>query len=149
MTADGWRCPECGLILAPTVSEHRCDPPSAGVPAAKPDPGKDPDLTAMGVREIRKGVASIDEVRERLGAPPWAGFDPAEPVVFTEQGPVPFSKVPELLRQKAATVNNVTVNVRASGGRLDLTPEQIRQLVAEIQRKLLEQARRNRPGSAA
>jgi hypothetical protein len=29
--ADGWRCPECHLILAPDVREHRCDPPEAGV----------------------------------------------------------------------------------------------------------------------
>jgi len=29
--ADGWRCPECGLILAPSVAQHRCDPPGAGV----------------------------------------------------------------------------------------------------------------------
>ena len=29
MTA-GWSCPECGLVLAPHVTEHRCDPPSAG-----------------------------------------------------------------------------------------------------------------------
>ena len=32
--AAGWECPKCGLILAPSVTEHRCDPPSAGVPAA-------------------------------------------------------------------------------------------------------------------
>lgn len=29
--ADGWRCPECALILAPDVREHRCDPPEGGV----------------------------------------------------------------------------------------------------------------------
>jgi hypothetical protein len=29
--ATGWSCPECGLILAPHVNEHRCDPPEAGV----------------------------------------------------------------------------------------------------------------------
>jgi hypothetical protein len=29
--ADGWRCPECHLILAPDVREHRCEPPEAGV----------------------------------------------------------------------------------------------------------------------
>ena len=31
--ADGWRCPECHLILAPDVREHRCDPPEASVTA--------------------------------------------------------------------------------------------------------------------
>lgn len=71
MTADGWRCPECHLILAPDVREHRCDPPSAGVTAIRPGPGKDPDLTAMGVREIRRGIWSIDEARARLGMEPW------------------------------------------------------------------------------
>jgi hypothetical protein len=25
--AEGWKCPDCGLILAPHVNEHRCDPP--------------------------------------------------------------------------------------------------------------------------
>ena len=29
--ATGWSCPECGLVLAPHVNEHRCDPPSGGV----------------------------------------------------------------------------------------------------------------------
>ena len=29
--ADGWRCPECALILAPHVNEHRCDPDPGGV----------------------------------------------------------------------------------------------------------------------
>lgn len=43
--ADGWRCPECGTILAPTVTEHRCDPPSAGVLAALPAPDGPPDIT--------------------------------------------------------------------------------------------------------
>jgi hypothetical protein len=28
-----WKCPECGLILAPHVSEHRCEPPEGGVSA--------------------------------------------------------------------------------------------------------------------
>ena len=31
--ADGWRCPECALILAPDVREHRCEPPPGGVAA--------------------------------------------------------------------------------------------------------------------
>ena len=34
--ADGWRCPECGLILAPSVAQHRCDPPSAEVTTVTP-----------------------------------------------------------------------------------------------------------------
>lgn len=87
---DGWRCPECGIILAPSVTEHRCDPPSAGVPAVKPDPGKDPDLTAMGVREIQRGIASIEEVRARLDAPSWTvnttlSLSPAQISTITRQ----------------------------------------------------------------
>ena len=27
----GWKCGDCGLVLAPHVNEHRCDPPSGGV----------------------------------------------------------------------------------------------------------------------
>jgi hypothetical protein len=29
--ATGWSCPECGLVLAPHVDEHRCAPPEGGV----------------------------------------------------------------------------------------------------------------------
>ena len=36
--ADGWRCPECHLILAPDVREHRCDPPESGGVPARPVP---------------------------------------------------------------------------------------------------------------
>ena len=110
MTAEGWRCPDCGLILAPSVTEHRCEPPSAGVHAVKPRPGKDPDLTAMAVREVQENVASIDEARERLDMPQWT----------------------------ASTS-------------LNLSPVQIRELTAAVQRELLKQAQRNprRPGSAA
>jgi hypothetical protein len=31
-----WQCPQCSTWLAPYVSEHRCDPPSAGVAAPLP-----------------------------------------------------------------------------------------------------------------
>jgi hypothetical protein len=34
----GWRCPQCELVLAPSVAEHRCAPPSAGVTTAAPQP---------------------------------------------------------------------------------------------------------------
>lgn len=43
-------------------------------------------------------IISIDEVREKLDLPPWALHEAGEPVVFTYEGPVPFSKVPEVLR---------------------------------------------------
>lgn len=32
----GWSCPRCRLVLAPSVAEHRCAPPAAGVPAPYP-----------------------------------------------------------------------------------------------------------------
>jgi len=35
--AEPWKCPECGLILAPWVSEHRCDGGGA-VPASVTPP---------------------------------------------------------------------------------------------------------------
>ncbi len=38
MTTDGWRCPECGLILAPSVTEHRCQPPADGITVAPVTP---------------------------------------------------------------------------------------------------------------
>jgi hypothetical protein len=28
---EGWSCPKCELVLAPSVASHRCTPPSAGV----------------------------------------------------------------------------------------------------------------------
>jgi hypothetical protein len=34
-----WRCPECRAWIAPHVSEHRCDPPQAGVTAIPFTPG--------------------------------------------------------------------------------------------------------------
>jgi hypothetical protein len=69
--ADGWRCPECSLILAPSVTEHRCDPPSAGVLAVKPDPDAGPDTAGAVTRAIQRNVYSIAEVRARLSTPPW------------------------------------------------------------------------------
>lgn len=80
MTADGWRCPECGVILAPSVTEHRCDPPTAGVPASLPPPGA-PDITSD-IRKGLSGVTSIDAMRERLDMPVWTAttttFTPAQ-----------------------------------------------------------------------
>ncbi len=70
MTASGWRCPECGLILAPSVTEHRCEPPTAGVPAFRPPPPDAPDITSD-IREGLSGVSSIDAMRERLDMPAW------------------------------------------------------------------------------
>lgn len=35
---EGWSCPKCELVLAPSVAVHRCAPPSAGVTTAVPHP---------------------------------------------------------------------------------------------------------------
>jgi len=54
-------------------------------------------ITELGVNQVQNGIASIDEVRERLDLPPWGLTETSEPVVFTAQGPVPFSMAPQLI----------------------------------------------------
>ena len=51
--------------------------------------------------QVQSGNASIDQVRERLNLPPWKLRETSEPIVFTPQGPVPFSEVPEMLKKAA------------------------------------------------
>lgn len=58
----------------------------------------DKDITELGVMQVQNGISSIDEVRARLHLPPWGLAETSEPVVFTAQGPIPFSKAPELIR---------------------------------------------------
>ena len=48
-------------------------------------------ITELGVQQVQNGIASIDEVRDRLDLAPWGLSETSEPVVFTAQGPVPFS----------------------------------------------------------
>ena len=55
-------------------------------------------LVERGVQGIQNGLYSIDEVRGWLDLPPWGLPETSEPVVFTAQGPVPFSMAPELIR---------------------------------------------------
>ena len=55
-------------------------------------------ITELGVEQIQNGVASIDEVRERLDLPPWGLQETSEPIVMTQAGPVPFSMAPQLLQ---------------------------------------------------
>jgi len=55
-------------------------------------------LVDRGVQGIQNGLYSIDEVRGWLDLPPWGLPETSEPVVFTAQGPVPFSMAPELIR---------------------------------------------------
>ena len=54
-------------------------------------------ITSLGVEQVQNGIASIDEVRERLDMPPWGLEETSEPVVFTAQGPIPFSMAPQLI----------------------------------------------------
>jgi hypothetical protein len=46
--AEGWSCPQCGLVLAPHVNEHRCDPPEAGT-VALPYIGDPPGSGSMSI----------------------------------------------------------------------------------------------------
>ena len=55
-------------------------------------------LVERGVQGIQNGLYSIDEVRGWLDLPPWGLPETTEPVVFTAQGPVPFSMAPDLIR---------------------------------------------------
>ena len=54
-------------------------------------------ITSLGVEQVQNGIASIDEVRERLDMAPWGLEETSEPVVFTAQGPIPFSMAPQLI----------------------------------------------------
>ena len=54
-------------------------------------------ITELGVSQVQNGIASIDEVRERLDLAPWGLSETSEPVVFTAQGPIPFSMAPQLI----------------------------------------------------
>jgi ADP-ribose pyrophosphatase YjhB (NUDIX family) len=55
------------------------------------------EITSLGVEQVQNGISSIDEVRERLDMPPWGLTETSEPVVFTAQGPIPFSMAPQLI----------------------------------------------------
>ena len=59
-------------------------------------------ITELGVQQVQNGIASIDEVRERLDMPPWGLQETSEPVVFTAQGPIPFSLAPQLIANMQA-----------------------------------------------
>ena len=53
--------------------------------------------TELGIQQVQNGIASIDEIRDKLDMPPWGLPETSEPVVFTAQGPVPFSMAPNLI----------------------------------------------------
>lgn len=44
-------------------------------------------------------IISTDPIRDNLSLPPWTP-EAKEPVVFTQEGPVPLSRAPQLFRQK-------------------------------------------------
>lgn len=53
--------------------------------------------TSLGVEQIQNGISSIDEIRERLDLPPWGLPETSEPIVITQNGPIPFSEAPKLI----------------------------------------------------
>jgi hypothetical protein len=44
-----WQCPSCSAWLAPHVSEHRCDPPAAGVTVTYPGTSGPAGSTGMSI----------------------------------------------------------------------------------------------------
>ena len=62
-------------------------------------------ITELGVQQVQNGIASIDEVRDRLDRAPWGLQETSEPVVFTAQGPIPISMAPELIRMAQQGAN--------------------------------------------
>ncbi len=54
-------------------------------------------ITELGVQQVQNGIASVDEIRDRLDMAPWGEELTSEPVVFTAQGPIPFSMAPQLI----------------------------------------------------
>lgn len=70
-------------------------------------------ITELGVQQVQNGIASIDEVRDRLDLAPWGLQETGEPVVFTAQGPIPFSMAPQLIM---AAVQGAQGNSSSSSG---------------------------------
>lgn len=72
-------------------------------------------ITQLGVEQIQNGVSSIDEIRERLDLPPWGLKETSEPIVMTQQGPIPFSMAPQLIQ--AALQNQNSSSSSSSSGK--------------------------------
>jgi len=49
-------------------------------------------MTEEFIRQVQSGIQSIDEVRARLDLAPWGLPETEEPLIFTNQGPVPYSQ---------------------------------------------------------
>jgi 8-oxo-dGTP pyrophosphatase MutT (NUDIX family) len=74
-------------------------------------------ITELGVEQVQNGIASIDEVRERLDLAPWGLTETSEPVVFTAQGPIPFSMAPDLILAAQQGANGGSSTSNGSGNR--------------------------------
>jgi 8-oxo-dGTP pyrophosphatase MutT (NUDIX family) len=81
-------------------------------------------IVDQGVQMIQNGLASIDEVREQLDKPPWGLQETSEPVVFTAQGPVPFSMAPQLIMMAAQGKTNAPGQGTNSGQNSKTRPSQ-------------------------
>ena len=73
-------------------------------------------ITSLGVEQVQNGISSIDEIRERLDMAPWGLQETSEPVVFTQQGPIPFSMAPELIQAALNQQNNQGNGSSSSSG---------------------------------
>lgn len=73
-------------------------------------------ITSLGVEQVQNGIASIDEVRDRLDMPPWGLQETSEPIVMTPNGPIPFSMAPQLIQAMLTQGQN-------SGGKSGASPK--------------------------
>lgn len=74
-------------------------------------------ITSLGVEQVQNGIASIDEVRERLDLPPWGLPETSEPIVMTQNGPIPFSEAPKLIQAMLTQGQNSGSSSSSSGGK--------------------------------
>lgn len=74
-------------------------------------------ITELGVQQVQNGIASIDEVRDRLDLAPWGLQETSEPVVFTAQGPIPISMAPELIRMAQQNAGGGNSSSSSKGGK--------------------------------
>jgi 8-oxo-dGTP pyrophosphatase MutT (NUDIX family) len=62
-------------------------------------------ITELGVQQVQNGIASIDEIRERLDLPPWGLPETSEPVLFTATGALPLGMSTELIQSTIQSNN--------------------------------------------
>jgi hypothetical protein len=107
-----WQWPEQEKLDVPS-------PLPAGVTTVR-------DEVDLGVLQIQHGISSIDEIREKLDLPPWGLPETSEPVIFTAQGPVPFSKGWEFIEKAVNEEKEPEVS---------FTIRQVAELILELQRR--------------